>query len=79
MGTVKAIQLNNCCRIDEVGTRKITPLIRSNSTDYSGTETENITADYLFESEVWETDPDDSNVWTQTKLEAAEFGFEITT
>jgi len=79
LGTVKAIQLNNHCRIDEAGTRQITPLIRSNSTDYLGTETENITADYLFESEIWETDPDDSNPWTQTKLEAAEFGLEITT
>ena len=79
LGTVIGIQLNNHCRIDEAGTRKITPLIRSNSTDYSGTESIAISAAYLFESEIWETDPDDSNVWTQTKLEAAEFGLEITT
>jgi hypothetical protein len=79
LGTVKAIQLNNHCRIDEVGDKKITPLIRSNGADYQGTETELITADYLFESEIWETDPDDSNPWDQTKLEAAEFGLEITT
>jgi hypothetical protein len=79
LGTVIAIQLNNHCRIDEAGTRKIKPVIRSNSTNYQGTETEDITADYLFESEIFETDPDDSNPWTQTKLEAAEFGLEITT
>jgi hypothetical protein len=79
LGTVKGIQLNNHCRLDEAGTRKITPLIRSNSTDYTGTETGGITADYLFEHEIFETDPDDSNAWTQTKLEAAEFGLEITT
>ena len=79
LGTVIGIQLNNHVRIDEVGTRKITPLIRSNGTDYSGTETDVITAEYLFESEIFETDPDDSNAWTQTKLEAAEFGLEITT
>jgi len=79
LGTVKAIQLNNHCRLDEAGTRKITPIIRSNGTDYSGTESDEITADYLFESEIWETDPDDSGAWTQTKLEAAEFGLEITT
>ena len=78
-GTVKGVQVNNHCRIDDAGTRKITPIIRSNSTDYSGTETEAITSDYLWESEIFETDPDDSNVWTQTKLEAAEFGLEITT
>jgi len=79
LGTVKAIQLNNHCRDDAAGSRKITPFIRSNSTDYLGTESDVITSEYLFESDVWETDPDDSNPWTQTKLEAAEFGLEITT
>ena len=80
LGTVKGIQLNNHCRVDAGGSRKITPLIRSNGTNYSGTEVANNVPDtYKFESEVWETDPDDSNVWTQTKLEAAEFGLEITT
>lgn len=80
LGTVKGIQLNNHCRVDAGGSRKITPLIRSNSTNYSGTEiANNVPEDYKFESEIWETDPDDSNAWTQTKLEAAEFGLEITT
>lgn len=79
VGTVKGIQVNNLVRIDQAGTRKIKPIIRSNSTDYQGTETEAIGAGYLFESEIFETDPDDSNPWTQTKLEAAEFGLEITT
>jgi len=79
LGTVEGIQLNNHCRLDEAGTRKITPIIRSNSTDYSGTETETIAANYQFENEIWETDPDDAAAWTQTKLEAAEFGLEITT
>lgn len=79
LGTVQGIQLNNHCRLDEAGSRKITPIIRSNSTDYSGTETDAISATYSIEHEIWELDPDDSNVWTQTKLEAAEFGLEITT
>jgi len=79
LGTVIGIQLNNHCRVDEAGARNITPLIRSNSTNYLGTETGAIAANYIFESEIWETDPDDSNPWTQTKLEAAEFGLEITT
>jgi hypothetical protein len=79
LGTVEGIQLNNHCKLDEAGTRKITPIIRSNGTDYSGTETEAIAANYIFYSDIWETDPDDSGAWTQTKLEAAEFGLEITT
>jgi hypothetical protein len=79
LGTVKGIQLNNFTKIDQAGTRKITPFIRSNGTDYDGTETAEITSDYKFEHECWDDDPDDSNPWTQTKLEAAEFGLEITT
>lgn len=79
MATIKGIQVNNICRIDQAGTRQITPIIRSNSTDYSGTETDNISADFKVYHEIWETDPDDSNAWTQAKLEAAEFGLEITT
>lgn len=77
--TVKGIQLNNHCKLDEAGARKITPIIRSNSTDYQGTESNALVEDYAFESEIFEDDPDDSGVWTQTKLEAAEFGLEITT
>ena len=79
LSTVKGIQVNTHCRIEEAGSREITPIVRSNGTDYSGTETDNIDATYGFKSEVFEDDPDDSNPWTQTKLEAAEFGLEITT
>ena len=79
LGTVQGIQLNNYLRKDDAGTRKIKPLIRSNSSDYQGTELDDVPANYIFYSDIWETDPDDSNAWTQTKLEAAEFGLEITT
>jgi len=34
--------------------------------------------DYKFEHDCWDTDPQDAAAWTQTKLEAAEFGLEIT-
>ena len=79
LGTVKGIQINNHLRDDAAGVRKIKTIVRSNSTDYQGTETDAIPADYTFEHEIWELDPDDSGAWTQTKLEAAEFGLEITT
>ena len=79
LNTIKGIQLNNHCRLEATGTRKITPIVRSGGTDYSGIETDVIPDSYKFESEVWELDPGDSNPWTQVKLEAAEFGLEITT
>ncbi len=79
LGTVKGIQLNLDCRLDEAGTRKITPICRSNSIDYSGSESGVLGASYAYELQCWDTDPNDSNPWTQAKLEAAEFGLEITT
>ncbi len=79
LGTVKGIQISQLVRSDNAGVRKIKPLIRSNSTDYQGTETEvPYQAIYISRMECWDTDPDDSAAWTQTKLEAAEFGLEIT-
>lgn len=77
--TVKGIQVNNHCKLSEAGSRKIKAICRSNSIDYQGTESDAISLSYLFEHEIWELDPDDSGAWTQTKLEAAEFGLEITT
>jgi len=79
LGTVSGVQVNCDCRIDQAGTRKITPICRSNSVDYDGIESPALAANYKYETSIWETDPDDSNPWTQTKLEAAEFGLEITT
>lgn len=79
LGTVEGVQVNNHVRLDQAGTRKIKAICRSNSVDYQGSESDAIPANYIYESEIWETDPDDSGAWTQTKLEAAEFGLEITT
>lgn len=75
--TVKGAQLTNYVRKDDAGTRKIKPLCRSNSTDYQGSEVD-LDTSYRAVTELWENDPADSNAWTQTKLEAAEFGLEVT-
>ncbi len=79
LGTVKAIQLSNHTRVINAGTRKIKPLIRSNGVDYNGEESE-VAFQSAYQSIMgcWDTDPDDSAPWTQAKLEAAEFGLEIT-
>jgi hypothetical protein len=76
--SVKGVQVTNYCKTTGTGDNGIKAICRSNSVDYQGTEV-TPSADYKFYQEIWETDPDDSNPWTQTKLEAAEFGLEITT
>jgi hypothetical protein len=79
LGTVIGMQLNNVVRKDDVGITKIKNLVRSNGTNYLESNEYELTTSYTHNSVIWETDPDDSNAWTQTKLEAAEFGLEITT
>ena len=76
LGTVIGTQLNNYMRKDDAGSRTGRPILRSNGADYNGI-TRDISADYYFHNDIWELDPDDSGAWTQTKLEAAEFGLEI--
>ncbi len=79
LGTIKGMQLNNCVRKDDVGTVKIKNLVRSNGSNYLESTEYELNTDYTHHPVLWETDPDDSNPWTQAKLEAAEFGLEITT
>jgi hypothetical protein len=77
--TIKGIQVNNLCKLEASGTRRIKAICRSNGADYQSVESDVIPTGYIFDSRQWDTDPDDSNPWTQVKLEAAEFGLEITT
>jgi hypothetical protein len=79
LNTVEGIQVNNRVKAATAGNRKGKPLVRSNGADYQGAESDFLDNEY--KNSIygpWETDPDDSNPWTQTKLEAAEFGLEIT-
>jgi hypothetical protein len=77
LGIVKAVNLVHVMRKDDGGDRKIKHLVRSNSIDYQGVE-KSIISDYVGVDHIWELDPDDSGAWDQTKIEAAEFGLEIT-
>jgi len=77
-GPVKAVQLASVRKKSSIATARVKNLIRSNSTDYLSSSEVNMQTDYVEDVEVYEDDPDDSNPWTQTKIEAAEFGLQIT-
>jgi len=76
--TVKGIQVNNCMKKLQAGERYVKNLCRSGGTDYQSDAHYPNFGGYEYLPTVWELDPDDSNPWTQVKLEAAEFGLEIT-
>lgn len=78
IAAVHGVQATHYVKKSDSGSRAITPICRSNGTDYSG-NSKTLTTSYWSEYDIWETDPDDSSTWTQAKIEAAEFGLEVTT
>ena len=75
-GTPLGLQVNLIHRKDDAGSRTIRTLLRSGGADYSGTS-ESVLDSYSHAFDVWETDPADSADWTDTKINAAEYGYEM--
>jgi hypothetical protein len=76
-GTIFAVQENLSFRKDDVGNRKISPLLRTASTNYQGS---NFTcySTYTYAGKIWENNPNTSAPWDLTDLNIAQFGIEIT-
>jgi hypothetical protein len=74
--SILGVQINAMARKDDSGTRSLTPVTRSGSTDYDGTS-QSLATSYLDYREIRETDPATSSAWTQSNLEAAEFGVKV--
>jgi hypothetical protein len=77
-GVVHGVQLTNRVRKTDGATAKVKNLVRSNSVDYNSTEEKTLSESYAILTSILDTDPGDSNPWTQAKIEAAEFGVEVT-
>jgi hypothetical protein len=77
IGVVKGIQLAQHIKAATSGVRRIKPLVRSGGADYNGPVSPVIPAGYKYFTEIFGADPQDSNPWNQTKLEAAEFGLTL--
>lgn len=77
LGTIYGVQLVAAAHNPDVGTRKVKPILRSNSTDYLGTEI-TLSNTSQMAKDIWERDPADSAAWTKTKLDAIEIGLKVT-
>jgi hypothetical protein len=78
VGDIHGVQLTNSLRKEGGATAKVKNLIRSNSTDYPDAIENTLAVSYASFVSMHLTDPDDSNPWTKAKIEAAEFGVEVT-
>jgi hypothetical protein len=80
--SIKGVIVHTLAKKDSTGTRAITALIRSGTTDYSQDEyflAYGDTDEYGFRSSVTDVDPDTSVAWTVSGVNSAQFGFEVTT
>lgn len=76
---IVGVQVNH--RISKTGgtTAKAKAIARVSSTDYQGSKEISLGEGYgYFSGNMWEVNPNTSNLWTKTTVEAAEFGLEIT-
>jgi hypothetical protein len=75
LSTVHGIKVGNRMKKTDAGAKQVRLLLRSNGTDYTG-DTEDALDSWSRINKIYLTDPDDSNAWTQAKLEACEYGIE---
>jgi len=61
-----------------VGNIDLRNMVRSGGSDYYGSQDWPCGENFLgYKQSIWEDDPDDSNPWTQAKINACEFGVEL--
>jgi len=78
-GPIKGVQVTNC--IEKVGGSavKAKAITRISSTDYQNSEEHDLANDYKYEhSAVWEVNPATASPWSESEVNGAEFGVEIT-
>ena len=56
---------------------KIKGLLRTGAADYEESTAQSLAETFKSNRVIWEKDPSDSNIWTQAKINACEFGMEV--
>lgn len=75
-GAVYGVQINVMHRKDDVGTRTITPILKSGTTTYEGALI-SCQSEYTVAQKIWEQDPDTTANWTNTLLNNIKAGVKI--
>jgi hypothetical protein len=77
-GSVKAVQMFAAARKDDAGTRGAKLIVKSGSAESLSSETSLSTSWMPIIGPVLQTDPNTSTAWTQSTVNAAKIGIEIT-
>lgn len=78
IGTVYAVMARSMVRGVDAGTRGLKAVARSNVTEVDGTE-KFVDQSYIYIDHIYENDPNGGGAWTESAVNAAEFGIKITT
>lgn len=74
--TVYGVQVNPYWLKDDAGSRTATTFVRSGTTDQDGASVA-LSTSAVYSPQVYETNPATSTAWTQTTVNAAEFGVKV--
>jgi hypothetical protein len=75
---VKAVQLVLTARKDDTATREIRTNMKNGSTTTNGT-TRGLATSYVMYTDIYETNPDDSNAFDGSDINAMQLGYEVVT
>jgi hypothetical protein len=78
IGTVYAVMPRSCVATSQSGTRGVKVVARSSATEVDGAE-KFIDQTYVYVDNIYENDPNGGGAWTESSVNAAEFGIKITT
>lgn len=76
---IQGVQVNQVVKKDDAGSRTIRAVARPTSTNFFGDPKSPSTGSYTDETHIWEQNPQTDLDWTQSNLDATQFGIEIET
>lgn len=80
LSTIHAVAIHQVARKDYAGGRVVKPLVRVGGTDYVHTAEGHLLSDvYTGAQRIWETNPDTGLGWTESGINGAEIGYELST
>lgn len=75
--TIYGMQINMVARKDDAGGRAISSQIRTGSTDYTGSQVNNLGDSYNYYVETWQNNPQTTVAWTATDINNIEAGCKL--
>jgi hypothetical protein len=74
--SILGVQANILARKDDAGTRLLRAVARVGSTNYEGADL-TLTDSYIDHRTIWNQNPATASAWTESDINAAEFGYKV--